>query len=952
MHVRLRSKSLPAVCRAAVVLAAGVLACWGVVAGAAGAEGKAPAAAAPWQAVVSPQNALEFGITRDGAPAIKLALGGWGPNWAWVDASSKDKPTAAPFSVSAAFVVNRAGGEVIDVKFSAAKGEGRQVIFRYDLSAAKDVPLTMLIAGLSLEKPFAEGSLVLTQADGQTSTVALPYGRMAKPPIAKAVLKLAKAGDVVLAIDPPCPISFDGDMRIMLASEVYKQGARRVTLTMTFPADVALRTTAADLDRLTRTLPTPEWFPFTPTDDLAPTVISMNDWLEKPAGKHGGVRIVGDRFQFEDGQPVKFWGVCLSYDGGCAPSKADADFTAARFAKYGINGVRLHKFSYPVDKMGIGDPQDATRMTPAGLDRLDYFASQLKARGIYFGWSHTYNFHVAPGNRGRLAAYDEIAKNLKGDTYAFINFADDVQDLMIEMVVNLLKHKNPYTGLTYAEEPALSYIELQNEDDIFFFTSTNAFNACPTYRKLFLGKFADWLKAKYGSEEGLRRAWAGALKAEETLAARTIVPETNPWFFSDDNLPKQTGGARQRLLDAAAWMHELQNTFYARFVKAIRGAGYKGPLCGSPWQAPAQAPHYYNLRSDYLVGWIDRHNYFEGGLFGTMLTRPGSGPLSSGLQQVADRPFGISEWIHVYPSLYSAEGPALFAAYGMGLQGWDASYEFQSQAAHRMFSDRVGWPPWGVWEADVPTSLGQYPTLARMIYRGDVRESEVISTRRVSLEEMAAGTFAFSDKIVQQGDVKTFGGTVPAEALAAGRVVIEFTEKPRPSTFPDMAKYKQGTTITSATGQLAWDTAGQGCFTVNTAGTKAVVGFAEGREFSLGDGVRVSVACPYASIFITALDKGATLATARNVLVSAVARNSNSGFKYFVTDAKTIDNGTKPIVLEPVKATIRIAGRKITAVNILDHDGRRTGRTLPVDGGGFTIDGAKDKALYYEIVLE
>ena len=89
-------------------------------------------------------------------------------------------------------------------------------------------------------------------------------------------------------------------------------------------------------------------------------------------------------------------------------------------------------------------------------------------------------------------------------------------------------------------------------------------------------------------------------------------------------------------------------------------------------------PHYFNLRSDYLVGYIDRHNYFGGGLFDTMLTHPGSGYFSSGLQQVADRPFGLSEWIHVYPSLYSAEGPAIVAAYGMGLQGWDASYEFQS----------------------------------------------------------------------------------------------------------------------------------------------------------------------------------------------------------------------------------------------------------------------------------
>ena len=58
-------------------------------------------------------------------------------------------------------------------------------------------------------------------------------------------------------------------------------------------------------------------------------------------------------------------------------------------------------------------------------------------------------------------------------------------------------------------------------------------------------------------------------------------------------------------------------------MKAVRLAGYEGPLVGLPWQAPAMLPHYYNLRSDYLVGYIDRHNYFGGGLFDSMLAQPG-----------------------------------------------------------------------------------------------------------------------------------------------------------------------------------------------------------------------------------------------------------------------------------------------------------------------------------------
>ncbi len=459
---------------------------------------------------------------------------------------------------------------------------------------------------------------------------------------------------------------------------------------------------------------------------------------------------------------------------------------------------------------------------------------------------------------------------------------------------------------------------------------------------------------------------------------RTSPSREIPWF-SGDGLPQQPGGPRARLLDNAAFLHDVQNRFYGRFVKAIRAAGYQGPLCGSPWQAPAMVPHYYNLRSDYLVGWIDRHNYFGGKLDDTMLARPGSGYLGSGLQQVADRPFGISEWIHVYPSLYSAEGPAIFAAYGMGLQGWGASYEFQSSSGHGAWSEIVGNFPFGVWNADTPTQIGQYPLLARMVMRGDVTQGPVISTRRLSLAELRQGRFGFSDKIQQHGDIKSFEGTVPPEALAAGRVVVEFTDKPQPSTLPDMKKFEKDKMITSETGQLRWDFAGRGepgqagqgqtgqarapstdgrpdvhdkgYFTIDTPGTKAVVGFAEGKEQRLG-GVTMTLRCPYASLFLTAAGKHETLANARSALVSAVARNCNTGFKVMAFDGRVVDNGKPPILLEPVKATITIAGRPIAAVKVLDHDGKRTAKTLAVTDGTFTIDGAQDKALYYEVVFK
>ena len=350
-----------------------------------------------------------------------------------------------------------------------------------------------------------------------------------------------------------------------------------------------------------------------------------------------------------------------------------------------------------------------------------------------------------------------------------------------------------------------------------------------------------------------------------------------------------------------------------------------------------------------MVGYIDRHNYFGGALGDSMLGKPGSGDFSSGLQQVANRPFGISEWIHVYPSLYSAEGPAIFAVYGMGLQGWDASYEFQSSQIAGSYGDIVGNLPWGVWNADVPPQIGQFPALARMIMRGDVKEGEIIGVRNVSPQNLAEGKFNFSDRVVQQGNVKSFTGNTPEAALAAGRLVVKFTDRDEPSIFPDMARYDRNKKIVSTTRQLAWDYSGKGYFALNSEGTKAVVGFAPEKRLRLGD-YAFTVHSPYVSIFLTSLEKAKDLSQTKTALLTAVARNSNSGFTILTIDNRTLDNGKAPIVLEPVRADIA-CGRPIAAVNVLDQDGQRTGKTLPVEKNSFTINTAREKTIYYEVVF-
>jgi len=366
-------------------------------------------------------------------------------------------------------------------------------------------------------------------------------------------------------------------------------------------------------------------------------------------------------------------------------------------------------------------------------------------------------------------------------------------------------------------------------------------------------------------------------------------------------------------------------------------------------------PLYYNLLSDYEVGFIDRHNYYgDTNVTDTMLKSPGGGYLSSGLLQVEGRPFSLSEWITQFPIEYQADGPAILAAYGMGLQGWDASYEFTSNTQFSnksWFAATAGGLPFGRWVVDSPVQIGQFPALSRMIFRGDVKEGDVISTRKTSRGEIATDQFSFTDKSKATGDVKESLGSCPREALAAGRCLVQFTDKPEPSVLPDMTKYQKGTVITSTTNQLVWDSADNGFFTINTDGTKAVVGFANGKTQKLGD-VTITSHNPYASIILTALDKNATLANAKSALLTVTARAVSTDFSVNTTNNTMLNPGKAPLMMEPVKADIAISGRTVTAVNVLDQSGVLTQKTVPIKENAFQVDSAKDQTLYYQVIFK
>src|SRR5262245_42512130 len=131
--------------------------------------GPAAHAAESWSALINPDNSLSFSFRRGDQSVFHVGLGGWGPRWAWVGMHAQKKAEGDRLSVRVPFVVNKDKGEVIDVHFEAWQPAARQVAFRYDLEAAQDVPVTLLIAGVNFEPRGSEGTLTLTHADDKQS---------------------------------------------------------------------------------------------------------------------------------------------------------------------------------------------------------------------------------------------------------------------------------------------------------------------------------------------------------------------------------------------------------------------------------------------------------------------------------------------------------------------------------------------------------------------------------------------------------------------------------------------------------------------------------------------------------------------------------------------------------------------------------------------------------------
>jgi len=454
------------------------------------------------------------------------------------------------------------------------------------------------------------------------------------------------------------------------------------------------------------------------------SIADAGDLLSAPAGRHGSMFVGNDgRFYFQDGSRARFWGINVAKD-SVFQSRPVIDAAIAAIARAGFNLVRLHHLDDEAGLLPASRAGATPRIDPQRLDIVDYWIAHLKERGIYV-YLDLLDFRTFRAAEG-VPRGDELGRGAK--PYAFLDAR--IIALQQQYASELLfDHTNPYTGLTYAQDPAVCLVELCDENGLFHEEKRLGDLKSP-YRESLVRLWNRWLAGKYGTRGKLAGAWTvedvSQLSAEEDPRGCTVgLP----------GVSEGCDGSPPRMVDRAQFFAGIHRGYLRTMVAFLRRRGLKCPV--SAVTKPQVLPDLWASAEE--LDFIACNYYFDHPYF-----RPesnwqlpafitGSSPLRAGAQEafapniarvrVAGKPLVVREWGVCWPNEFRGPGMLQAAAYA-SLQDVDAMILFTLDA--RRGSAKLGY-------FDVrrdPTRWGLAPLCARLFLQRQIRPAE--GTVRVS----------------------------------------------------------------------------------------------------------------------------------------------------------------------------------------------------------------------------
>ena len=667
--------------------------------------------------------------------------------------------------------------------------------------------------------------------------------------------------------------------------------------------------------------------------DSMPVDISCAFGDERPAGKHGFLKVDGEVFRFEDGTLGRFWGVCMN-GAACFPSHDYAEKVADRLAMTGINCVRFHQLDGEYHTPNIfqfrkGKRLETTRVfDPKSLERLDWFVKCLKERGIYIYLDMMVFRHFKSGDGVPCA--EELYRLGEYCAKPYSMFDPTLIELQKEYATNLWNHYNPYTETAYKDDPVFILSEVTNENDIWIQGHRS------TDKKPFV-------HVKYYEDElrQLLRDWLKDNKAD-------IDPETvDVWDMENAELNR--------------FKLDLTYRYNRTMREHLRAIGVKCPVTASNRLRNIG----FNIYAqEGCCDYMDNHHYYydwawgEDDKFGTNVQINGFPAVMQNLPtlRIANRPFFVSEWGMPYPNSFRAEGPVYYAAV-CALQGWGGmsihTYAYNTNLEHvdtigkEASSSTLGGVPYreGIFSCwNDPAVFGLFYHSALMVRRGDITPAEKKVGVRVPFEDKPKKT-AFETGLEVHRLVTLLHGMDGAGCDE----VIENS---------DSVAWENKDRVVSDNGQM-WRDLKEKFGGIDTPRTKILYGKLAttkqgvtpkpGTEVS---GMKVESYTDFAVVALSSLND-TPIRESDNMLLSCVGRTRNTDAQF--DGEKLIDFGHGPVLSEATHATITIeTDRTDLRVWGVNAEGTYVGVVPATFKDGkmtFTV-GEKFPCLYYLINAE
>ncbi len=633
------------------------------------------------------------------------------------------------------------------------------------------------------------------------------------------------------------------------------------------------------------TMPTRQPFPLDYVGMVAsPSLIDLSYLLDAPAGRQGFLRVANGHIATADGRRMRLWGVNITdWSPGSRqiPDKADAAFWAQVLARFGVNCVRLQFLDLPTPRGLVAAGRTDTRVLDAvQLDREDYFIAQLEKRGIYIDLNLLVGRPFLPGDG--VTDADKLREGAKGTSL----FDRRLIELQQEYARQLLTHHNPYTSRSYANDPGVAIIEVNNENAI------NVGYRAPSqfYSNELKNLYNHWLlQHRTSAEIALLRTDASVTDAAvpvPLMAWRAQAATAQPLRFHAE----------------AEFFNDLQHDYF----DTMRGFLQQSLHVHSLILATADHSHansgYPILMATQDNDIIDGHTYWQHPEMYVHKSPMVDDPQNSTVVELSrsaleGKPYTVSEVNEPFPNDYDAEAIPVLAAYG-AFQDWDAIlwYTFEPKQLRRAAA-YVG-DPFDI--SQHPVKMAELAAGALLFLRGDLQSALKVDSRTYTREQV------FDSMLLPTTDrpyfTPGFSLTLPLQhEVRIGSFDGPPTQKTPPAS--------NASPIRSDTHQLAWYS-GQphtGLVTVDSPRTQSLIGFLNAHPQVSDTNLSVTIQNAFAAIQVTALDAD-SIANAHRLLAVVGSQVTNSGATWNTADTALTNWGKAPVTLQPVRGNLILHG--------------------------------------------